>query len=265
MFLLCLVITAKRRTWLVQQVLLFLTLQILQCYASAVDSICESGWLRILEIQGQRVHLFLETADVSDQNFERLVDSCRAFQNLATEEIGRIAGQIPFSIRMATDHGRAILLRSTGDDVSESLISLGNCANRPAKHLARDVGRSGVPAGYLAFNRAALSDPDGDATWQLINLRADKAIKAATVEVELLESAKNRFGQMTSFAAKEFQPNPNNPVDAPVRRKGYMLRADLEGFSQAVKEALASGDSAILALVKTFQQIMKYLPLTGHG
>lgn len=235
------------------------TLEILQRYAWAADAVCEPDWLRILEVQGQRIHLFAETGDAGPDMVERLIRSCRVLHGLATHEIANLAGDASFSIRMAADFGRAILLRSTGvDDVSESVVSLGNPANRPAKHLTREVGKNGVPAGHLAWNTAASTEPDGNPEWELVNLEAELGIKAAAATLQLDEAVKGRFGQMVSFAAKDFEPNPKNPVHAPVKREGFMLRADLDGFSARVKDALARGDHAVLELVRAFEQIMKY-------
>lgn len=234
-----------------------LTLQILQCFAWAADSACEPNWLHILEVQGQRIHLFAESSAPNTQIVERLIRSCRNFHGLATREIARIAGKTPFSLRMAADYGRAILLRSTGEDISESVVSLGNPANRPAKHLSRSVSKNGVPSGHLAWNAAAAGDPDDSPKWTLVNL-VEPGTKMAGARVELDEAVQNRFAKMVSFAAKDFEPNPKNPVNVPVRREGFMFRADLDGFSARVKAALAKDDQAVRELVQTFQQIMKY-------
>ena len=234
------------------------TLQILQCYAWAAEAVCEADWLRVLEVQGQRLHLFAETSDTSPENVQRLIRSCRVFHGLASREINQIVQDEPFNIRMAADYGRAILLRSTGDDISESVVSLGNVANRPAKHLTRSVGSNGVPAGHIALNSAAITNPDGDAKWELINLVSERIEKTASLSEQLVETANSRFDEMVALAAKDFETNPKNPVHIPIRRKGYMLRADLDGFSNRVKEALAKGEKAIVALVHTFEQIMKY-------
>jgi hypothetical protein len=229
-------------------------LHILQVYAKAAESVCESDWLRILEVQGGRLHLYAES---SPAQVQRLIQSCRKFYRLATGGVSAIAGNTQFTIRMAADHGRAILLRSTGEDISESIVSLGNPANRPAKLLSQDVSRNGVKAGHLALNRNALTD--GDAEWTQINLAAEGIRKSHYEGVTgnaLIENSTQ--GSMTAFAAAEIEENPGNPVFAPITRRGFMLRADLDGFSARVNEAMAQGGDAILALVREFNEIMKY-------
>lgn len=235
-----------------------LTLQILQAYAFAADAICEPNWLRILEVQGGRIHLYVESAVPNEQLVRKLIRSCEVFHHIATREISKLAGKTSFSIRMAADHGRAILLRSNGEDVSESIVSLGNPANRPAKHLAREVRRNGVPAGHLALNVRAI-DPDAGEEWVHIDLRSERVAKTANESADLnLLAANDRFSQITAFAEAEFEPNPGNPVFAPIRRRGFMLRADLDGHTHRVKDAMSKGKEAIARLVRDFNEIMKY-------
>lgn len=239
----------------------YINLQILQAYATAAEAIARSSGLRILEVQGQRVHLFRESGEPR-REAEQVVDACRVFHDLATKKIQEIRRTLPFTIRMAADYGRAILLRSVGEDVSESIVSLGNAANRPAKKLARDVTREGVPAGHLAFNEAALdADPSAPAVWRLINLAEE--IPARKNLIEPLEEAANArytevaFGAMQELA-QQFEPNPRNPVQIPHKRHGFMFRADLDRFSPRVATAMSQGGDALRALVKEFQTIMNY-------
>src|SRR5207248_11534684 len=132
----------------------YINLQILQAYATAAEAIARSSGLRILEVQGQRLHLFRESGEPRS-DAEQVVDACKVFHDLATKKIQEIRRTLPFTIRMAADYGRAILLRSVGADGSESIVSLGNAANRPASILARDVTRARVPAGHRAPSEAA--------------------------------------------------------------------------------------------------------------
>ena len=247
----------------------FRNLQIFQALASAAEAVGRVSGMRILELQGQRIHLYLEAAIPTDATVRKLVEGLRVFYQLATAEIGRLVGDIPFSLRMAADHGRAILLRSIGDDVSESVVSLGNAANRPAKHLAPAVRNNGVPAGFLALNEGVLRG-SADAHWRLIDLDVTRAQKQAVDEGAGDAEARHTMfsaaiAQYTGLAksamevlAREFEPNPHNPVQAPLRRSGFMFRADLDGHSAKVRAAMEQGDRAIMALVANFHQIMRY-------
>lgn len=148
----------------------YTNLQILRAYATAAEAIGRSSGLRVLEVQGQRLHLFRES-NAPRRDAQEVIVGCKMFHHLATAKIREIKQDLPFTIRMAADYGRAILLRSVGEDISESIVSLGNAANRPAKKLARDVTQAGVPAAHLAFNERAFDgDPSASPMWTLINL-----------------------------------------------------------------------------------------------
>ncbi len=238
----------------------YLNLQILQAYASAAESVSTLAEIQILEVQGQRLHLFRQADAPIPEITESMINACRVFYRIAIREIARFAGQEEFSVRMAADYGRAIFLRSSGDDPSESVVSLGDAANRPAKKLARDVSRAGVPAGKLAINETAISGQIGAPSWRLVDLAAEPTPEAALWALE--ESAIEKY-RMVSFSAmevlaKEFEPNPNNPVHAPHRRTGFVMRADLDGFSAQVRSALLAGDAAVAELVRDFTAIMQY-------
>lgn len=246
----------------------FRNLQVLQAFASSAEAVGRASGMRILEVQGPRLHLYLEAGTPTEADVRRLVQACRVFYQLATTEVSQLVGDVEFSIRMAADYGRAILVRSTGADISESLVSLGNVANRPAKKLSRDVGKAGVPAGTLALNEGAIRGRE-ESEWRLINLdvaRVEKAMDESDQETEsritMFSAANSQYPIVANSAmailAREFEPNPQNPIHAPMRRSGFMFRADLEGFSATVRAAMSHGDEAVTVLVATFQQIMRY-------
>src|SRR5579862_8850648 len=54
-------------------------LQILQAFASAADAVFYRNGLQILEVQGQRLHLFLETDDTGEESTNGLIGDCRIF------------------------------------------------------------------------------------------------------------------------------------------------------------------------------------------
>jgi hypothetical protein len=237
-----------------------LYMQILQRYAEAAAALQQSAEIVILEVQGARLHLYRDAAFTTPELLEDVIEASHAFHAMACRSISEISGDIPFNIRMAADYGRAIMLRSAGQDESESLVSLGNPANRPAKRLARDVGETGVKAGQLAINMNAVNGIESPERWEFIPLAfAEELDENLAAKQSSASSAHRRvFANSLNFSAKHFQPNPGNSVSTPVRRKGFMVRADLDGFSPIVKAAMAAGDHAIFKLVREFHEIMQF-------
>src|SRR5260370_3459370 len=127
-----------------------LYLRILQTYASVAEACGNQLGIQILEVQGERLHLLWELAAPSPNEGLKLIDFSRAFHALASRRIAEEAPGYRFSLRFAADYGRALIVRTAGRDFSDSVISLGDAANRPAKPLFLPVGCGAVPAGYLS-------------------------------------------------------------------------------------------------------------------
>jgi hypothetical protein len=85
-------------------------------FASAAESAAAAAESNILEVQGQRIHLFKNTGSTGEVDLAAIYDACRVFHQIATREIRKFVVQTGFSIRMAADHGRTILLKSSGMD-----------------------------------------------------------------------------------------------------------------------------------------------------
>lgn len=233
-------------------------LRILQEYATAAEATGMAAGIYIFEVQGQRLHLFREGLVTAFEAEKIIVGFARAFSRVVSEKVSSICGGHAFHLRLAADYGRAVILCSSGDDESESLISLGVPANRPAKILARSVGEGGVAAGQLALNLAAFTDPDAE-KWEVYELEPRIELSANS---NLLEAANVNFSKIANrqqaLFSREYAPNPDNPVLVPIRRQGFMFRGDLDGFSRRVKSAMSQGESAVVQLVKDFQVLMKY-------
>src|SRR5579862_9058672 len=88
----------------------YLNLQILQAYASAAEAVSDRSNTFILEVQGQRLHLFQQAETADDGALWQLIGACRVFHSLASAKIREIVPSQVFNIRMALDHGRAILI-----------------------------------------------------------------------------------------------------------------------------------------------------------
>src|SRR6266568_5137864 len=61
----------------------FINLQILQAYATAAEAVARTARLRILEVQGRRLHLFRESNEPA-QEAQEVIDACKILHDLAT-------------------------------------------------------------------------------------------------------------------------------------------------------------------------------------
>lgn len=234
-------------------------LRMLQEYATAAQAAGDAAGFLIFEVQGQRLHLFREGQLSAQQAENIVVEFARTFHRLAEQKIAATAPRQAFHLRIAADHGRAVVIRSMGTDQSESVVSLGVPANRPAKLLAKNVNNGGVPAGHLALNIASFAHPEEE-LWKYYDLApsSEPSKKSSLEEAALHNFSKIAASRQIALSARDYATNPANPVQVPIRRQGFMLRADLDGFSKRVKVAMSSGEQAVVKMVLEFSELMKY-------
>lgn len=240
-----------------------LLLRALQDYASTLETCASPLSMEILEVQGPRVHLFWPHLSPGPIEFESLKLFGSSAFYLIREQLTRVAPQLHFTLRMAADYGRTVLLRSSGKDQSSSLVSLGIAANRPAKKLARPVGNAGVNPGEMVINAAAFFSPGyderTDVRWEsvlidsldLAKLRTKPDFQLSMARLASVVEANERV------RASVIQPNPGNPTSEPKVVSGFMFRADMDGFSPRVKAAMEQSDEAVQQLVDDFNGTME--------
>jgi hypothetical protein len=229
----------------------------------------------IFEVQGERIHLFLNRNQLNKGTIAELIEFSSYLTDAVYETIKPKVEDYWGGFCMAVDFGRAIVL-STGRDGDDSLISLGNPANRPAKRLARSPQ---VQSGHLALPIEIAEHSDevrnvdgrysvGD--WIELNVTGRPRPIQKTANELILESVianaksaddlRRRERRMVAFAAKaaEVVPTDGATVTNPTFVEAFMIRVDLDGFTRRVETAFAlNNQDAIKLLVLEFLQIMK--------
>lgn len=138
---------------------------------------------------------------------------------------------------MAAECGTCCILRVPSplhEEASYSRVSLGPCANNPAKKL---LGSEDVGAWKLAYRSSE------DDNWHPVDCKADEDSRRLIRE--------SKFGQPvinTKFSSAEtpvqdgVDPIEDVPYHHAKRVPGYVFRADLDGFTRKVHDAFANGD-----------------------
>ena len=245
-----------------------LYLRILQAFASSAEACGRILNMRILEVQGERLHLFRELPAPTLNTETELITFARVLHALAINNIEKEAPGYRATLRFAADQGRSLIIRTSQLDFSDSIISLGDAANRPAKRLAVPVKSGGVAAGHLSISRELRAiGPSESSSWKDIDISepgqlkdlVDERLRTAGAQFSVVE-AQNRSTIEASIA-----PNPGNPVSAPEFQTGFMFRADLDGFSTMVRAAFQGGDGALVNLVENFAKLLKYPELFAES
>ena len=235
-------------------------LEILQAFTTVAERAGKEFDLVVFEVQGERIHMFLETEDGPGQK-QSIIDFARVWNAGVNKIVKPKAGDAFKSFSIAADFGSTLVLLSSGED--ESIVSLGNSANRPAKHLSRWQGSRN---GHLKINVAALEvgGEDKDARWEdhdvsevpaaVTRGHTDALLNRVTASIETTVS------NYLELSAKELEPVGNAPVHRPLKKQGFAFRADYDGFSKRVQAAMAGTDQAQQILVDEFDQIMQQVP-----
>jgi hypothetical protein len=234
-------------------------LEILQSFTTVAERTGREFAFDIFEVQGERIHLFLETED-GTESLETVINFARVWNAAVNDVVKPKAGPDFKSFSMAADYGSCLVLPSSGGDVSESLISLGNAANRPAKHLSRwTVERNG----HLNVNMAALAPgrETKDPYWKDFDVSTRTEFSRESSDRAILNRVTEGIEpEISGYMAKDLQPVGTAPVHAPIKKQGFSFRADYDGFSRRVETAMSQPDHVQQALVEEFDTIMKQVP-----
>ena len=238
-------------------------LRILETYVSIIDSISSMWGARILEVQGEVVHLLMPAEFVDVRSVSKVIGFSAAATSAVYAHIPKLAKEHFDGFKTAADHGRCIVV-GLGDEAA-SVVSLGPAANAPAKKLPE------VAAANLCLRRehwAVFSGQTERPEWVETNvLNPTEIVRRAT-------EAQSPWAGFTAFSANfrwaDLSPN-ETPIQfrqgtfsfsassTPIRAQGFFFRADLDGFSAQVLEAFSSGsEEAIRALVNRFQTLVGY-------
>ncbi|MDD5670039.1 MAG: hypothetical protein PHN49_00190 [Candidatus Omnitrophica bacterium] len=241
-------------------------LKIIQAFAVAANACGKAIGAEILEVQGERIHLLMPT-ELSEKSVNDVLSFCITLSDIMYERIAPLAGNDWQGFAIALDHGRAILI-GDGNGANGSVVSLGRCANEPAKRLnvATLAGKLSIRSRFVKH----LGLGDLNVEWYSLDLRNPPATirplhlafqKAPLYEAVAKEFGSDQFRKMPEIRlanTQYFEKTMKSRVTTPLKIQGFYFRADLDGFSAEVEQAFSSGEAGISSLVERFLQLMSY-------
>ena len=181
----------------------------------------------LLEHQGSLLHFHLR---FDAQQANRVLEFGHLLATFVADDVMTHA-RIKLRFSMAAECGSCCILRvpsGLNEDSSYSRVSLGPCANNPAKAL---LGSDAVGAWKLAYRQKE------DMPWQYDDCGADELSR------ELIRKAgfgrpvaSKNFESVQAFAQDGIDPIEDVPYSTAKRIPGYVFRADLDGFTRKVHE-----------------------------
>lgn len=218
----------------------------------------------MLEAQGARVHLLVPSPSHSSQRLQEIVEVCAFLSTSLKAELGKRFEDKFSNVAFALDFGEATLLRSRVSD-SDSVVSLGNCANQPAKRLGYYEGGASADTVHdqeLSFPKRLdisrelipyLKSDDRSGwlevfLWKVVVSKVDKAILQRAVDESLRpDRLSSGLFDVRDFSQTDVLARASQQRGEAVALFGWMLRADLEGFSAKVASARSEEEKAELA------------------
>lgn len=227
--------------------------------AMAADGVAQlhGGWL--LEVQGSTIHVGLPLSTTAQRSV--IGDLHGALRMVFNDPESRVDGW-----RMTVDGGNTLVVPGRGVHGDESYVSLGRSANRPAKHLYAQLELPENRRSLKCFHVAIRDPKTGE--WRHEHL--DRFPMYLTETKSVAEAARSAEPTLHFFEAvgrERFvmaQALPIGPAgtpsspspDKPHTYFGWVMRADLDGFSARVDECFDQGEK-LKELGEQFIQIME--------
>jgi hypothetical protein len=233
--------------------------------AAAAELVLRGADGIVVEVQESVIHCLIHDVHKNPEAMRRQCSAIHRALEFVFSGGSKVEGW-----RMTADWGKTLLVRGRGIHNDDSYVSLGNAANAPAKHLYSELS---VPSEVdRRLKRYMLGVRDAESNnWRhesLTVLLSEGFTKIASAE---LTEAKTREFHVTNMLTKEARAvrdfdsgqslvhlRANDMVEtneAPVAFFGWVMRADLDGFTARVENCF-DDDDELLVLGKKFQDIM---------
>ena len=194
----------------------------------------------LLEHQGSILHFHLQ---LGVNETELVLAFGHLLATFVLDDVMKNA-RMPLRFSMAAEYGTCCILRVPSpiqEDASYSRVSLGPCANNPAKRL---LGSSYVGTWKLSY-RSNEAD-----NWQYVDCKADEASRRIIHEAKIARHVTNaKFSSAEAYVRDGVAPVEDAPYYSAIRIPGFVFRADLDGFTKKVHEAFKSGDEVSASLM----------------
>jgi hypothetical protein len=239
-------------------------------FAKTTEAVAHAYGVRILEVQGEIIHLFMPCGH-SKESTTRVI----TFSKELHDTIKARVTEEPFA--MACDYGRTVFVHE-GTGSNQSVISLSPAANDPAKHLGTNPdGSRTIPARHLYIKSELLKPlsieidkrklwieiplenvPEGLGTLARFEFSSSETLTASLEALN--ESARSYEPKIMSFSANESLRFDTGSADVnrPAIIQGFFMRADLDGFTAAIKAAFEDGEQSIINLVRRFADVLEF-------
>lgn len=230
--------------------------------ATICETIAQSAGGFVLEVQGSTIHIGLVD---HEQSPDAVAVFGSAIHTAFSSGIGPVYSAVT-GWRITADTGKTLVIPGRGVHGDLSYVSLGNSANRPAKHLYAQLSlpedKRQLKKYYIGVRVPATGKWMHQPLTQVVDEERTKHYKIAAstrMEEPTIRAAVSLGGvhEVTAMAVPLQSPGGSGAPTAqnPNVFFGWVMRADLDGFTQRVEDC-HDNEQALLDLGKKFIGIM---------
>lgn len=218
----------------------------------------------VLEVQGSTLHIALPARygiTEVDSATAYVADLHRAYRAVFSDPRSRVEGW-----RMTVDAGKTLIVAGRGVHGDDSWVSLGQAANRPAKHLYAQLELAEANRDLKRFFvgvRDPLTNRWRHGSLDQLTARLTEA-KAIAEDVRQAELKLDYFDALSGPTRATARALPIGPAGTPASPSpdrphtyfGWVTRTDLDGFTKRVEECF-DNDHKLQELAQEFYRIME--------
>jgi hypothetical protein len=239
-------------------------MEIMRSYIAVATQLTRDfEFAKILEVQGSTNHFFLRL----DQNQSTEVEAFAKRATLYFETaVLQKAGYDFRQFHQAADFGSSVILKLTSpEEASASLVSLGRCANAPAKKMGES--KEGVTRPLWLSKR----DNFGRQNWTCVETKPDLGNVKVAESIKANQGTLQQIAESVSFSRVQRRGviteklatlsarslGDSATPEKPEIVEAFLCRADMDGFTSKVEDAFAHGGNKIAELVDQFLKVAK--------
>ena len=214
------------------------------------DIVCD-----ILEHQGNVIHFFFP--DLEQGESAVILEFGRILNLMVEGHVRKYYDDDVTQFHMAAEFGRSVLVRVASPeltDASNSVVSLGPCANSPAKQMGESKENCSRPLWWR--------NSDGQ-TWNCDDCSScDEAEAYALVRalekygVDYFKEIPDETDDLLKVSHESLEIVSQSTENNPIPIEGFFFRVDLDGFTNKIKAAFSNGRYAVEKVVIEFIEFM---------
>ena len=209
----------------------------------------------ILEHQGNVVHFFFP--DLGQGESAIILKFGRLLNLMVEAHVRKYYDDNVTQFHMAAEFGRSVLVRVASPeqtDASNSVVSLGPCANSPAKQMGESKENYPRPLWWRSSNGQSWNCYDCSSCDEAEAYALVRAIEK--YGIDYFKAIPNDAEDLVKACRESLGIVPQSTENNLVPIEGFFFRVDMDGFTNKIKAAFSNGRDAVKKVLMEFMGYM---------